>query len=249
MIHDHDTRFACLINTKPTFVSISESILCLIQYEDTSVFVCISICICVQVCGFGYTHLRICTAVLHLHLRMGFRTHHFFLPIVFCFRIASFAKVVTDGISSYSTSRARGDCLVKILPPWETHDSGFCLDGSSINRSKYCNLFTTGKYCEIYFLAYFYLIDIFGWFIARIAMSVITWVVGFLLFLKIKDSWFLIFFWHCNSHAIITLRPSQDIFQTFLNAFSWMKTYEFWLRFHWSLFVRVQLTTFPHWFK
>ena len=26
------------------------------------------------------------------------------------------------------------------------------------------------------------------------------------------------------------------IFQTFSNAFSWMKMYEFWLRFHWSLF-------------
>ena len=33
------------------------------------------------------------------------------------------------------------------------------------------------------------------------------------------------------------------IFQTtFSNAFSWMKMYEFQLRFHWSLFLRVQLT-------
>ena len=29
---------------------------------------------------------------------------------------------------------------------------------------------------------------------------------------------------------------------TFLNAFSWMKMYEFRLKFHWSLFIRVQLT-------
>ena len=32
---------------------------------------------------------------------------------------------------------------------------------------------------------------------------------------------------------------------TFSNAFSRMKTYEFRLRFHWSLFLRVQLTNIP----
>ena len=31
------------------------------------------------------------------------------------------------------------------------------------------------------------------------------------------------------------------------NAFSSMKIYEFWLNFHWSLFLRVQLTIFQHW--
>ena len=35
---------------------------------------------------------------------------------------------------------------------------------------------------------------------------------------------------------------------TFSNAFSWMKMYEFRLRFHWSLLLRVQLTIFQHWF-
>ena len=40
------------------------------------------------------------------------------------------------------------------------------------------------------------------------------------------------------------------IFQTiFSNAFSWMKMYKFRLRFHWSLFPRVQLTIFQHWFR
>ena len=40
------------------------------------------------------------------------------------------------------------------------------------------------------------------------------------------------------------------IFQTtFSIAFSWMKKFEFWLRFHWSLFPRVQLTIFHHWFR
>ena len=41
-----------------------------------------------------------------------------------------------------------------------------------------------------------------------------------------------------------------DIFQTtFSNAFSWMKMHEFRLRFHWSLFLRVQSTIFHHWFR
>ena len=34
---------------------------------------------------------------------------------------------------------------------------------------------------------------------------------------------------------------------TWLNAFTWIKIYEFGLRFHWSFFLRVQLTIFQHW--
>ena len=36
---------------------------------------------------------------------------------------------------------------------------------------------------------------------------------------------------------------------TLSNAFSWMKMLEFRLRFHWSLFLSVQLTIFQHWFR
>ena len=40
------------------------------------------------------------------------------------------------------------------------------------------------------------------------------------------------------------------IFQrTFSNAFSWMKIYEFKLRLQGSLFLRVKLTIFQHWFR
>ena len=39
-------------------------------------------------------------------------------------------------------------------------------------------------------------------------------------------------------------------FQTTLsNGFSWMKMYEFRLKFHWSWFPRVQSTIFQHWFR
>ena len=36
---------------------------------------------------------------------------------------------------------------------------------------------------------------------------------------------------------------------TFSNVFSSMKMFEFRLKFHWSLFPRVQLTIFHHWFR
>ena len=37
--------------------------------------------------------------------------------------------------------------------------------------------------------------------------------------------------------------------KTFSNVFSWMKMYEFRLRFYWNLFLRVQLTICQHWFR
>ena len=33
------------------------------------------------------------------------------------------------------------------------------------------------------------------------------------------------------------------------NAFSWMKNFVFWFKFHWNLFLRVQLTIRQHWFR
>ena len=39
---------------------------------------------------------------------------------------------------------------------------------------------------------------------------------------------------------------SKTIFSV---AFSWMKRFVFWLKFHWSLFLRVQITIFHHWFR
>ena len=36
---------------------------------------------------------------------------------------------------------------------------------------------------------------------------------------------------------------------TFSIAFSWMKIFEYRLKLHWNLFLRVQLTIFQHWFR
>ena len=62
--------------------------------------------------------------------------------------------------------------------------------------------------------------------------------------------------WHLsevNSIQCLLTHWGRDkmaaIYQTtFTNAFPWMKMYEFRLKFHWSLFVRVQLTIYQHWF-
>ena len=53
-----------------------------------------------------------------------------------------------------------------------------------------------------------------------------------------------------HPNLLNTLRPMAAIFQTtFWNGFSWMKMFNFRLRFHWSLFPRVKLTIFQHWFR
>ena len=48
----------------------------------------------------------------------------------------------------------------------------------------------------------------------------------------------------------LRLRKMAAIMQTkFSNAFFCMKTFDFWLTLHWSLFLGVQLTIHHHWFR
>ena len=61
-------------------------------------------------------------------------------------------------------------------------------------------------------------------------------------------------FWNNRQEVTSLTHWGQDkmaaIFQTTVsNGFSLMKMYEFRLKFHWSLFPRVQLTIFQHWFR
>ena len=62
--------------------------------------------------------------------------------------------------------------------------------------------------------------------------------------------------------VVISLCPCQCLYSvwgrdkmdaisqtTFSSTFSWMKMFEFRLKFHWSLFLRVELTIFQHWFR
>ena len=55
-------------------------------------------------------------------------------------------------------------------------------------------------------------------------------------------------FWHILTHWG---RDKMDAISqtTFPSAFSWMKMFEFRLKVHWNLFLRVQLTIFQHWFR
>ena len=48
-----------------------------------------------------------------------------------------------------------------------------------------------------------------------------------------------------NIEAETTWPPFADIF----HAFSWMKTFVFWLKFHWSLFLWMKFTVSQHWFQ
>ena len=54
----------------------------------------------------------------------------------------------------------------------------------------------------------------------------------------------------CIDPVFNTLRPRQkDVISqtTFSNAFSWMKMFEYRLKFHWNVFRGVQLTISQHW--
>ena len=57
----------------------------------------------------------------------------------------------------------------------------------------------------------------------------------------------------CLHHVLLTQLPlgkMAAISQTnFSNAFSWVKMYEFRLRFHWPFFRRDRLTIFQNWFR
>ena len=49
---------------------------------------------------------------------------------------------------------------------------------------------------------------------------------------------------HLHQDKMTTI--SQMIYS---DAFSWMTSFVFWLKFHWSLFLRVQLTITQHWVR
>ena len=57
--------------------------------------------------------------------------------------------------------------------------------------------------------------------------------------------------WHMASLGHNWGRDKMDAISqtTFWSTFSWMKMFEFRWKFHWSLFLRVQLTIFQHWFR
>ena len=53
----------------------------------------------------------------------------------------------------------------------------------------------------------------------------------------------------CNAFDLMQHHNAIISQTTFSNGFSSMKMFEFRFKFHWSLFERVQLTIFQHWFR
>ena len=52
------------------------------------------------------------------------------------------------------------------------------------------------------------------------------------------------------NHVALSLDKMAAVSQTiFSGAFSWMKSLVFWFKFHWSLFLVVQLTITQYWFR
>ena len=64
-------------------------------------------------------------------------------------------------------------------------------------------------------------------------MMVLMWLCVFVMILT-----------HWGRDKMVTISQT-----TLSNPFSWMKMFEFRLKFHWSWFPRVQLTIFQHWFR
>ena len=55
---------------------------------------------------------------------------------------------------------------------------------------------------------------------------------------------------NCPLLSHLLLDKMASVSQTiFSDAFSWMKIFVFWLKYHWSVFLSVQLTITQHWFR
>ena len=60
--------------------------------------------------------------------------------------------------------------------------------------------------------------------------------------------------WPCTDPCVepfdtLRQRPNCRHFANIWMAFSWMKRFEFCIRFHWSLFLRFESTIIRHWFR
>ena len=50
-------------------------------------------------------------------------------------------------------------------------------------------------------------------------------------------------------HSTYWEEMAANSHNTFSDAFSWIKLYEFWLKCHWNLLLRCKLTVFQHWIR
>ena len=99
----------------------------------------------------------------------------------------------------------------------------------------------------------------FSWISCEIKSNLFIWIYMQFVWnsfeLHIEEVMKLIWYTHvlqtswCEAHKQFAWGGDKMFRTTFSNAFSWMKMYEFRLRFHWCLILSVQLTIFQHLFR
>ena len=100
-------------------------------------------------------------------------------------------------------------------------------------------------YCEIVFLCYLKYKDYIAINFANVLAALLCKLCGDQgQNIQITAAGIFNFLSHWGQDEMATILQT-----TLSNAFSWMKMLEFRLRFHWILFLRVQLTIFEHWFR
>ena len=117
----------------------SESMLSLKLYTEIFLYMCLYLSTCVykwagmHTLVYEYTpQFRIFTDTWVVAL-----ITYFFCQYYFSLASPHFLNVSRMGSHHIQHLGLGGNSLVKIVSPWETHDSGFCLNGFSVNRSKY----------------------------------------------------------------------------------------------------------------
>ena len=106
-----------------------------------------------------------------------------------------------------------------------------------------CTLIKVSIYIYMIRYIFFFILDFFLPSICTYMLDVCT--VSRMVF------FFLIEYWESTHRGLSHWsRDKMDAISqtTFSNANSWMKSFKFRLKFHWSLFHRVQLTIFQRWF-
>ena len=131
------------------------------------------------------------------------------------------------------------------------HNTPFCNINVHISVTKWCyKMVHCGIFvwCTVGFLRWVYSIVTWHipWYLLTIGIPRYGLFVCMIYVLPLQMP-------HCMHSCVLTHwgRDKMDAIShtTFWSAFSWMKIFEFRLKFHWSLFLRVQLTIFQHWFR
>ena len=154
--------------------------------------------------------------------------------------------------TNFAASRLTNqDLTIKMLWDIETYSASLVFAITYCNHSRL--MFVTSLVEDTY-CTFKISLSFFKWFKQNFAITVpwndsgeilLSVTIGFCIYVLAKPQLQLsvgLTHWGRNKINAILQTP-------FSNAFSWMKMFEFRLKFHWSLFLKVQLTIFQHWFR